>query len=348
MSRGRTFASDNNSGIHPEVLAAIAAANDGHVHAYGDDPYTAEAVAHLRRHLGEDVVPYFVFNGTGANVSAITSLMRSYEACICPETAHINMDECGAVERASGGKLLTVATPDGKLTPELIEGRIWGVGEQHHSQPKVVSITQATEFGTVYTPAEIRAIADTTHAHGMWLHMDGARIANAAVSLGCTLQETTFGAGVDVLSFGGTKNGILMGEAVVFANAEMAPDFLYVRKQSTQLASKMRFVAAQFSALLSGDLWLRNARHANEMAALLAEGMGALGGVDIFQQVQANEIFARIPAEHVAALQAVADFYVWDESDSSVRWVASWDTTREDIDAFVSAAQSLLSGQPAE
>ncbi|MDZ4655725.1 MAG: low specificity L-threonine aldolase [Coriobacteriia bacterium] len=340
MTGGRTFASDNNAGVHPAVLDAIAAANVGHVHAYGDDPYTSQAVGHLRRHLGEQVAVYFTFNGTGANVSGLSALMRSYEACICPESAHINLDECGAVERLSGGRLLTVPTPDGKLTPELVEGRIWGVGVEHHSQPRVVSITQATEYGTVYTPDEVRAIAEVAHAHGLWLHMDGARIANAAASLECTLRDITLDAGVDVLSFGGTKNGILMGEAVVFADPEMAVDFAYVRKQNMQLASKMRFIAVQFAALLEGDLWLKNARHANAMAALLAERMAEVPGIEISQSVQANEVFARMPAGHIAALQAVADFYVWDERNSEVRWVTSWDTTEEDVETFAAAARA--------
>lgn len=345
MSAGRTFASDNNSGAHPAILDAITRANVGHVHAYGDDPYSAEATGHLRRHLGEDAAVYFVFNGTGANVSALSAVMRTYQACICPETAHINMDECGAVERLTGAKLLTVATPDGKLTPALVEERIWGVGVEHHSQPRVVSITQATELGTVYSAGEVRALADVVHAHGMLLHMDGARISNAAASLGCGLRETTLGAGVDILSFGGTKNGLLMGEAVVFADPVLAPDFKWVRKQSVQLASKMRFIAVQFTALLEGDLWLENARHANAMATLLAQGMATVPGIEILQDVQANEVFARIPAEWIAPLQAVADFYRWEERSPDVRWVASWDTTRDDVETFVSAARELAGQQ---
>jgi len=341
VSGGRTFASDNNSGVHPAVLEAIARANTGHVHAYGDDPFSAEAAGHLRRHLGEDAAAFFVFNGTGANVSALSAVMRSYEACICPATAHINMDECGAVQRLTGGRLLTVETPDGKLTPALIEQSIWGVGVEHHSQPRVVSITQATELGTVYSVDEVRAIAEATHANGMLLHMDGARISNAAAALGCGLRDTTLGAGVDILSFGGTKNGLLLGEAVVFADPALAPDFKWVRKQSVQLASKMRFIAAQFTALLEGDLWLENARHANGMAASLAERMAAVPGIEILQKVQANEVFARIPAEWIEPLQAVADFYRWEERTPDVRWVTSWDTTDDDIDEFVSAALQL-------
>ncbi len=341
MTASRTFASDNNAGVHPEVMAALAAANEGHVHAYGDDPYTQEAIGHFRRHFGEQVAVHFVFNGTGANVSALGALMRSYEACICPETAHINVDECGAFEHLVGGKLLTVPTSDGKLTVELVEASIHDVGVEHHIQPRVVSITQATEYGTVYTPHEIRAIAGAAHAHGLWLHMDGARIANAAVSLGCSLREASLDAGVDVLSFGGTKNGILMGEAVVFADPTMAPGFKYVRKQSMQLASKMRFMAAQFTALLQDDLWWRNASHANAMAALLAEKMASVPGIEVFQRVQANEVFARMPAENIVPLQDVADFYVWDEPRSEVRWVTSWDTTESDVERFAAAALRL-------
>lgn len=340
MRSGRTFASDNNAGVHPSVLEAITSVNVGHEHAYGDDPYTAEAIGHIRRYLGDQAEVFFAFNGTGANVTGLCALMRPFEACICPQTAHINLDECGAVERLTGGKLLPVPTSDGKLTPALIEERVWGVGVQHHSQPRVVSITQATEYGTVYTPDEVRAIARAVHDRGMWLHMDGARISNAVASLGCSLHDVTLGAGVDVLSLGGTKNGILMGEAVVFADAEMAVDFAFVRKQAMQLASKMRFVAAQFTALFTDDLWLENARHANAMAARLAEAAETVG-VEIVQRVQANEVFARIPAQAVAGLQAVADFYVWDERDSVVRWVTSWDTTEADIDEFATALRCI-------
>lgn len=340
----RMFASDNASGAHPAVLDAIRAANQGHAYAYGDDDWTRAAEAVVRRHLGDQARAYFVFNGTGANVTALTALMRPYEAVICPATAHINMDECGAPERFTGGKLIAVPTPDGKLTPEMVERAIFGVSVEHHSQPRVVSISQSTEYGTVYRPAEIAALADVAHEHGMYLHVDGARISNAAAALGCSFQEMVADAGVDVLSFGGTKNGMLFGEAVVFLREGLGEDFRFVRKQCAQLASKMRFIAAQFVALFGGDLWLENARHANEMARLLAEGMAAVPGVAITQPVEANEVFAILPREAIEPLSEEFGFYVWDERAGEVRWVASWDTTPEDVAAFVAGARRILGG----
>ncbi len=340
----RMFASDNASGAHPAVLDAIRAANEGHAYAYGDDDWTRAAEAVVRRHLGDEARAFFVFNGTGANVTALAALMRPYEAVICPATAHINVDECGAPERFTGGKSIAVPTPDGKLTPEMVERAIFGVGVEHHSQPRVVSVSQSTEYGTVYGPAEIAALADVAHEHGMYLHVDGARISNAAAALGCSLREMVADAGVDVLSFGGTKNGMLFGEAVVFLRDGLGADFRFVRKQCAQLASKMRFIAAQFIALFGGDLWLENARHANEMARLLAEGMAAVPGVAITQPVEANEVFAILPREAIEPLAKEFGFYVWDERAGEVRWVASWDTTPEDVAAFVAGARRLLAG----
>ncbi|MDI6900806.1 MAG: low specificity L-threonine aldolase [Anaerosomatales bacterium] len=341
---GRTFASDNNSGVHPAVLEAIARANEGHVHAYGDDPYTQDAIAVLRRHFGDDAAIWFVFNGTGANVTALSSVMRPFNAVICADTAHINTDECGAPERFTGSKLIDLPSGDAKLTPEQVRGAVRGVGVEHHVQPRVLSLTQSTEYGTVYTPEELRALADTAHAEGLLVHVDGARISNAAAALGCTLAEITRDVGVDVLSLGGTKNGLLLGEAVVFFDPALAPDFAFVRKQSAQLASKMRFVSAQFSALFEDGLWLHNASHANAMAALLAREAAGLPGVVITQKVEANEVFARVPAEKIAALQAIADFYVWDERTAEVRWVTSWDTTQEDVRGFVAGMREVLGG----
>lgn len=340
----RMFASDNASGAHPAVLDAIRAANEGHAYAYGDDDWTRAAEAVVRRHLGDEARAFFVFNGTGANVTALAALMRPYEAVICPATAHINVDECGAPERFTGGKLIAVPTPDGKLTPEMVERAIFGVGVEHHSQPRVVSISQSTEYGTVYRPAEIAALAEVAHRHGMYLHVDGARISNAAASLGRSLKEMIADSGVDVLSFGGTKNGMLFGEAVVFLREGLGEDFRFVRKQGAQLASKMRFIAAQFVALYGGDLWLENARHANEMARVLAEGMAAVPGVRITQPVEANEVFAVLPCEAIAPLAEEFGFYVWDERAGEVRWVASWDTTPEDVAAFVAGARRILAG----
>ncbi|MDI6713225.1 MAG: low specificity L-threonine aldolase [Anaerosomatales bacterium] len=340
----RMFASDNASGAHPAVLDAIRAANVGHAYAYGDDDWTRAAEAVVRRHLGDEARAFFVFNGTGANVTALAAMIRPYEAVICPATAHINVDECGAPERFTGGKLIAVPTPDGKLTPEMVERAIFGVGVEHHSQPRVVSISQSTEYGTVYRPDEIVALAEVAHRHGMYLHVDGARISNAAASLGRSLKDMIADSGVDVLSFGGTKNGMLFGEAVVFLREGLGEDFRFVRKQGAQLASKMRFIAAQFVALYGGDLWLENARHANEMARVLAEGMAAVPGVRITQPVEANEVFAVLPCEAIAPLAEEFGFYVWDERAGEVRWVASWDTTPEDVAAFVAGARRILAG----
>ncbi|GAV32218.1 MAG: low specificity L-threonine aldolase [Anaerosomatales bacterium] len=343
-SARRMFASDNASGAHPAVFEALLKSNEGHAYAYGDDQWTREAEAVIKRHLGENARPFFVFNGTGANATALAAVMRPYEAVICPATAHINVDECGAPERFTGGKLVPVDTPDGKLTPELLEKAIFGVGVEHHSQPRVVSISQSTEYGTVYRTQEIAALAATAHAHGMLLHVDGARISNAAASLGCTLAEMLTETGVDVVSLGGTKNGMLFGEAVVFLRDGLGQDFRFVRKQSAQLASKMRFISAQFVALFGSELWLVNARHANEMAHLLAAGMAAIDGVRITQPVEANEVFAVIPREAIEPLQREFGFYVWDERTGEVRWVTSWDTAPEDVAAFVQTARRVIEG----
>lgn len=338
----RMFASDNASGAHPAVLEALRAANEGHAYAYGDDEWTRAAEAVIRRHLGDEARAYLVFNGTGANATALAAVMRPYEAVICPATAHINVDECGAPERFTGGKIIPVETPDGKLTPDLIERAIFGVGMEHHSQPRVVSISQSTEYGTVYRLDEIEALAKTAHEHALLLHVDGARIGNAAAALGCTLAEMLTDTGVDVVSLGGTKNGMLFGEAVVFLRPGLGEDFRFVRKQSAQLASKMRFISAQFVAVYGSDVWLENARHANAMAWLLAEGMARVEGVRITQPVEANEVFAVIPHDAIEPLQQEFGFYVWDERADEVRWVTSWDTTPEDVAAFVEGVRRAI------
>jgi threonine aldolase len=324
------------------VLQAIVEANVGHVPAYGDDPYTTRAVAQFRRVLGEDVEVFFVYGGTGANVLAIRAVTESYHSVICAETAHIHVDECGAPEKFTGCKLLTVPTPNGKLTSDQVHPFMRGLGVEHHAQPRVVSITQATELGTVYRPEEIRALADTVHSYGMILHVDGARIANAAVSLECTLKEITADVGVDILSFGGTKNGLLGGEALVFLRPELAKNFKYLRKQGMQLASKMRFIAVQFETLLQADLWRRNAEHANQMARTLRDAMADVPQVRMTHPVEANAVFAVVPADHVAALQAEYFFYVWDESTSEVRWMTAFDTSEDDVQAFAAAARRIL------
>jgi threonine aldolase len=338
----RGFASDNNAGVHPNILTALTAVNDGHVIAYGDDPYTEKASAELRGIFGQEVEPFFVFIGTAANVLGLSTITQPYHAVICPETAHINVDECGAPEKFTGCKLLTCNTPDGKLTVDMIASHIHGIGFEHHVQPRVVSITQATELGTVYTIDEIREIASYTHERGMLLHMDGARISNAAVSLACGFYEMTGGSGVDVLSFGGTKNGMIYGEAIIFFNRALCEDFKYRRKQGMQLASKMRYIAAQFSAFLENDLWKINASHANRMAQKLYEAVRDIPGVEVTHRVESNAVFAKVPPHIVPALQKEFFFYVWDEESSEVRWMCSFDTSEEDIESFVSLLRSML------
>ena len=342
----RGLASDNYAGIHPEILAAIAAANEGHAVAYGDDPCTAAAVESFREQFGQAVDVYFVFLGTAANVLSLQAASAPYQAVICAETAHINVDECGAPERHTGCKLLTVPTPDGKLTCEGIGRHLHGFGFEHHAQPRVVSITQATELGTVYRAEEIQALAELAHRHQMVLHMDGARLANAAVHLGTDLRTLTADCGVDVLSFGGTKNGMMVGEAIVFFNTDLARNFKYRRKQGMQLASKMRFIAAQFQALLTNDLWRRCAAHANRMAALLAEALGEFPEIRVSRPVESNGVFARIPQAVIAPLQAVCPFYVWNEAASEVRWMTAFDTTEDDIRHFIAELKRILAACP--
>jgi threonine aldolase len=342
MKPERSFASDNNAGVHPEVLRAIADANHGHVVGYGDDPYTHSAVRQFEKHFGSDIEVFFVFNGTAANVLSLTALTRSFHAVICTEAAHIYTDECGAPEKLTGCKLIPIAAPEGKLTVESVRSAYHGIGDQHHVQPKVVAITQATEMGTVYTRDEIRALADFAHAHDMYVHMDGARIANAAVSLGLSFRQITADAGVDVLSFGGTKNGIMGAEAVVFFDKKLAHDFLYIRKQGMQLASKMRFMAVQFEALLSDDLWRRSACHANQMAKLLEAEVRKIPQLKIVYPVQANGVFVRLPHDAIARIQERYFFYVWNEEQSVVRWMCSFDTTEEDIRDFAAFVRQTV------
>jgi len=338
----RGFASDNNAGVHPNILTALTEVNEGHVIAYGDDSYTVKASAQLRDIFGQETEVFFVFIGTAANVLGLSSVTQSYNAVICPETAHINVDECGAPEKFSGCKLLTCSTPDGKLTVDMIASHMHGIGFEHHVQPRMVSITQVTELGTVYTVDEIREIARYTHEHGMLLHMDGARISNAAVSLGNNFYEMTGGAGVDVLSFGGTKNGMMYGEAIVFFDQDLCKDFKYRRKQGIQLASKMRYIAAQFSAFLENELWKENASHANRMARKLYASVKDIPGLEVSQKVESNAVFARIPSHVIPALQDEFFFYVWDEELSEVRWMCSFDTTEADIESFASLLRSML------
>lgn len=342
MNIKRGFASDNNAGVHPRVMDALRSAGSGHVRAYGDDPFTEAAVAKFREQFGASAEVFFVFGGTGANVLALGALARPHEAVVCASTAHINVDECGAPERFTGCKLIDLETPDGKLRPAQIEPLLAHAGYQHHVQPRVVSVSQATELGTVYTAGELRALADFAHAHGLLLHVDGARMANAAEHLGVTLRELTADAGVDVLSFGGTKNGMMYGEAVVFLDASLARDFKFVRKQGAQLPSKMRFIAAQFNALFAEDLWLETAAHANRMARLLAGELEGIPRVRLTQPVESNAVFAHVPREHVAEVQRHFFFYVWDEETSEVRLMCSFDTTEEDVRELVRVIREVV------
>ena len=340
MKRG--FGSDNHSGICPEVLEAIARVNQEHALAYGDDEYCAAAEKRFKQYFGEQANVYFAFNGTGCNTLCIDAMTRSHHAVVCAETAHINVDECGAPSRIVGCRLLTVPTPDGKLTPELVKTQLHGFGFEHHSQPKVISITQPTELGTLYTIDEIKALVGLAHEHDMYLHIDGARLGNAAVALNCTFREMTTDLGVDAVSFGGTKNGLMMGEAVVLLNPELADGFKYRRKQAMQLCSKMRFIAAQFDAYFENDLWRRNAEHSNRMAQLLYNKVKDIQGVKVMYPVQANGVFAKLPRKVWKELQNHYFFYDWDEDADVVRWMCAFDTTEQDILDFVAVLKQLM------
>ena len=334
MQAKRSFASDNNAGIHPRVLEAISAVNQGHTVGYGDDPFTASAVRRFEEHFGPDIAVFPVFNGTAANCLSLKALTQSFHAVICAEAAHIYTDECGAPEKFTGCKLIPLPTEDGKLTVDAVHHAYHGIGDQHHVQPRVVSITQSTEMGTVYTLREIRDLARFAHENGMLVHMDGARIANATAALGLSLREATRDLGIDVLSFGGTKNGAMGAEAVVFFDKRMAQDFLYLRKQGMQLASKMRFISAQFEALFADDLWRKNAEHSNRMAKLLEQAVGKIPKIKVIYKVEANGVFAQIPKATIAKLQQHYFFYVWNEEQSVVRWMCSFDTTEQDVKEF--------------
>ncbi len=345
----RGFASDNHSGVHPLVMDAIVAANHGHTTAYGADPWTAAAHARLREHFGEGADPYLVYTGTGANVLALRQFARPGDAVICASSAHINVDEAGAAEAIAGVKLLPVNTKDGKLTPELAETPMQRLrlGDPHSPQPRAISISQATELGTVYTPEEVRALADFAHAKEMLLHIDGARLANAAAHLDASLAAITTEAGADFVCFGGTKNGLLGGEAVVFAHPGLGKGFASTRMQGTQLASKMRFLGAQFDALLSGDLWRQTAAHANAMATKLAARLAEIDGVILPFAVESNAVFVVLPGEAVeplkSALPGDLPFHSWGAEESGlIRLMCSWDTTAEDVDALVSAAAEAI------
>lgn len=338
----RGFASDNNSGVHPNILKSFEPVNAGHTIAYGDDIYTQQAVAKFKEIFGDDIEVFFVFIGSAANVLGLQSITQRHNAIICADTAHINVDECGAPERFTSCKLLTVTTPNGKLTVDMVKKHMHGFGFQHHAQPKVISISQVSELGTVYKPSEVRTLADFAHSNNMLLHMDGARLANAAVSLNMGFREFTRDAGVDVLSFGGTKNGMMYGEAIVFFNKQLAHDFMYTRKQGLQLASKMRYISAQFIAYLNNNQWHGTATHSNRMAKILEEKVRQISSVQITQPVEANAVFAIVPSHIIPKLQEEYFFYVWDEDKSEVRWMTSWDTTEDDIEKFAAKIRELI------
>jgi threonine aldolase len=333
----KTFASDNYAGVHPQVLAAIADVNIGHAVAYGEDDTTEQLAVKITEHFGSQATVYPMFNGTGSNVVALQAMTKSWEAVICASSAHVNADEGGAPEKVAGLKLWLVESTNGKLTPALIDQQAWGFGFEHRAQPAVVTITQTTEYGTCYTPDEIRAITKHAHDLGLLVHLDGARIANAAAHLDLPMRAFTTDVGVDAISFGGTKNGAMGAEAVVILNPDLAAALPYLRKTAMQLASKMRFISAQLLALLTDDLWLRNAQHANAMAQMLAAGVSDIPGVTITQPVQANAVFAALPHEAIARAQQAYRFYVWDHTKDEVRWMCAWDTTPEDVQAFVDA-----------
>jgi threonine aldolase len=338
----RGFASDNNAGIHPDILKEIISSNFGHVTGYGSDVYTEQAVSLFKEHFGNLAETYFVFTGTAANVLGLSGIMKSWNSIITASTAHLEGDECGAPEKFIGCKVLVVDTPDGKISPELIEKHMYGIDFEHHSQPKVISITQSTEMGTVYTVAEITGIATFAHARGMLLHMDGARLANAAVSLSLPFKAFTTDAGVDVLSFGGTKNGMMSGESVCFLKSGLANDFKYIRKQGMQLASKMRFISAQYIGYFRNDLWKKCASNSNAMARMLADELKLIPEVQVTQEVQSNGVFVIMPADVAEKMRNHYFFYPWDEKRSEWRLMASWDTKEEDIEDFIDLLKKEL------
>jgi threonine aldolase len=342
MKNSRGFASDNNAAVHPEIMEAMVRCNSGHAVGYGNDDFTDKAVRKIQDYFGIDTEVFFVFTGTAANVVGLRNMTQSFNSIICAESAHIQEDECGAPEFFTGCKLIPIETQNGKICIEQIRPHIRGIDFEHHSQPRVVSITQSTELGTVYSVNEIREIADFVHNNGLFLHMDGARIANAAVSLGLSMKEVSRDAGVDVLSFGGTKNGAMYGEAILFFTPGLTRWFKYFRKQSMQLASKMRYISVQFEALLTNDLWKRNAEHANRMAQVLAHSAGKIPGVTISRPVDSNGVFALVPMGLIKPLQEEFFFYVWDDGKSEVRWMTSWDTTEEDITKFTNLLATLI------
>ena len=338
----RSFASDNNSGVHPLVMEALNRANSDHAVGYGDDPWTEEAVCKIREAFTPDCEPLFVFNGTGSNAVALQLCTRPYNSIICAETAHIYVDECGAPARMTGCQIRPIATPDGKLTPDLVRPYLCHFGEQHHSQPGAIYISQCSELGTVYKPDELRALTDLAHRHGMYVHMDGARLANACAALNLGFRELTVDCGIDILSFGGTKNGLMLGESVVVFHPALKKEAYFVRKQSAQLASKLRYLSCQFTAYLTDSLWLKNAAHANRMAKILYDGLKELPGAHFTQKVESNQLFLTMPRPVIDELLKDYFFYFWDEAIHEIRFVTSFDTTEEDIEQLLQSVKRLL------
>ncbi len=342
----RGFASDNNAGVRPEVLRELTEVNIGHQIGYGDDIYTYKAKELFTEHLGPQTEVFFVFTGTAANVLGLYGVTRSWNSVITADSAHLNTDECGAPEKFTGCKILTVETPDGKIKPDLLKRHMHGFDFEHHAQPKVISLTQATEMGTVYAREEIREIADYAHSLGLLVHMDGARLANAAVSLGLPFRSFTVDAGVDILSFGGTKNGMMFGEAICFLKPGLSEDFKYIRKQGMQLASKMRFISAQYIAYFRDNLWEKCAAHSNSMAKLLADEISRISEVKITQKVESNGVFVIMPKSVAERVRKRYFFYPWNDETSEYRLMTSWDTTEEDIEEFVKLLKKELKGNP--
>ncbi len=337
----KSFASDNNSGVHPQVMQALIDVNKEHVIAYGSDEITEKADAVLKKYFGEEAEIYFAFNGTGANVISLQACLKSFNAVICPETGHINVDECGAPVRFTGCPLLPISTLNGKLTPELIKHKLHGFGDQHHSQPKVIYISQSTELGTLYTLQEIKTICDLAHKYDMYVHVDGARLSNAAAAMNVSLKALTADCGVDIVSFGGTKNGMMMGEAVISFREELSENLRFFRKQSAQLFSKMRYLSAQFIAYFEDDLWLKNACHANNMATLLAKELNQIPQISLTQKVETNALFLTMPLELIQKVREKYFFYIWNEEINEVRLVTSFDTNEEDIYDFIKTVKNL-------
>ncbi len=338
----RSFASDNNSGIHPSVMEALAKANNDHALGYGDDGWTREAERAVRKEFTPDSLPLFAFNGTGANTVALQLVARPYQSILCAETAHIYVDECGAPVKATGCQIRPIETPDGKLTPERIEPFLTGFGDQHHSQPGVIYLSECTELGTIYSPQELRAVTALAHEHGLRVYMDGARIANAAAALDVSLRELTADCGIDLLTFGGTKNGLLNAECIVVLDPSLAREALYIRKQSAQLASKMRFLSCQYTAYLKEGLWLSNARQANAMARLLYTQLSNFPEIRFSHPVESNQLFLTMPRKAADRLLESYFLYFWNESAGELRIVTSFDTTEEDVATFTEIVKEAL------